>query len=507
MYCSRCGCEIKAGGRFCPQCGNAAGGFPQTSVDKKRNPKSASGKRKGKKWITIIVSVCLLVTAVGGVFLYQKVFSEKYLALVINDEGKVGYINENGKEVIECQYDMGRRFSENGIAVVGERIDVDDEGNPIYRYGCINQKGKAITECQYVDMGDFSDKSGLAYVVKISVEDEESIWKYGYINEQGEEVIPLQYNGAGSFSEKGLALVWKVVREDADSIWKYGYINEQGEEVIPLRYDYAEHFSESGLACVGKIVGEDADGYSIKKYGYINEQGEEVIPLQYDYAYSFSESGLACVEKMVREDEESIWKYGYINEQGEEVIPLQYDKAESFSKNSLAVIGKVEGKDEDGYPRYKYGYINKQGEEVIPMQYDGATSFLENGLALVEKENGEGIYEKEIINENGEKIMGSLSTDTYMNTFTGGNGFFYITEWVDDAKYKIFDKTVLTISGKFDYVDYNYGDNGTIAVGKKIGMLSDGQNKYECRYINEYGKTVMKVPDKYIYAGAFAKVK
>ena len=159
-----------------------------------------------------------------------------------------GYINEDGKEVIPCQFSGAQCFSE-GLAAVRK------DG----KWGYINKEGYEVIPCQYEDWSWFSE--GLAMVCKKS--------KYGIINKEGNEVVPCEYDSIEDFSE-GLALVCK---ND-----KYGYVNKEGKEVIGCKYDYAKSFAK-GLAMVG-VMGEfDEEEYESGrlKYGYIDKDGKYLI--------------------------------------------------------------------------------------------------------------------------------------------------------------------------------------------------------------------------------------
>jgi len=301
----------------------------------------------------------------------STLFSNGLLAVL--KDGKWGYINENGEEVIPSKYDWALAFSECGLALVA----IDDYENR--KYGYINTKGEEIIQIKYDYFMTFAE-CGLALV---AIDDYENR-KYGYINTKGEEVIPLKYDDAWDFAECGLAAV--AIGEDY-STRKYGYINTKGEEVVPPKYDFAGDFAECGLAAVK--IGE----YPNEKWGYINTKGEEVIPLKYDYdyAYDFAECGLAPVGKY--------GKWGYINTKGEEVIPLKYGYAGGFAECGLAMVAIG-----DSYEDYKWGYINTKGEEVIPLKYDDARDFAECGLAEVRI----GEYPNEkwgYINAKGEEVI------------------------------------------------------------------------------------------------------
>ena len=147
----------------------------------------------------------------------DHLFSEG-LASVQRD-GKYGFINQQGKEVIPCQYDFASSFSE-GLAYV------EKEG----KYGFVDQTGKEVIPCHYNDADDF--REGFARVRKSN--------QYGFVDQTGEEIIPCQYDEASSFKE-GFARVKKGNL--------YGFINQQGIEVIPCQYNYDSLVNE-GFALV-----------------------------------------------------------------------------------------------------------------------------------------------------------------------------------------------------------------------------------------------------------------
>jgi len=331
--------------------------------------------RRGEKWGFSDANKNLLIQAWYD---DARPFSEGLAMVKLN--GKYGYIDKSGKELIPFKYDLahyldlGHNFSEGLAAVILNG-----------KYGYIDKSGKEVIPFKY-DLGhDFSE--GLAEVVLND--------KCGYIDKSGKEVSPLKYYVVYNFSE-GLAA---VILND-----KWGYINKSGKEVIPLMYDHGRDFSE-GLAAV-RLNG---------KYGYIDKSGKEVIPLKYDDAWSFSE-GLAAVRLN--------GKYGYIDKSGKEVIPLKYDDVGLFSEGLAWVrlsdmhgyinkSGKISisipVKYDAGYPfteglaavrlNGKYGYIDKSGKEVIPLMYDYWYDFFE-GLARVEL-NGKYGY----IDKSGKKVI------------------------------------------------------------------------------------------------------
>ncbi|HZJ76736.1 MAG TPA: WG repeat-containing protein, partial [Oscillospiraceae bacterium] len=247
-------------------------------------------------------------------------FSEGLARITKTEDGeyKSGYVNKTGKIVVPLIYDRAENFSE-GLAVVvkdGKLGFIDKDGReviplnyyPYYyaygfseglsvifidnKYGYINKSNEIIIPPIYEYAGKFSE--GLAVVRENG--------KCGYIDKNGEVVIPFIYNLGNDFSE-GLA----AVRGDGG----WGYIDKKGNVIIPFKYFSAMDFSE-GLALVSKRAQYE--------HGYIDKTGKEVIPFVYTaYSRSFSE-GLAAVTK------NSLFPiYDYIDKNGNIIISSTYE--------------------------------------------------------------------------------------------------------------------------------------------------------------------------------------
>ena len=172
-------------------------------------------------------------------------------------DGKYGFINEDGEEIISCKYE-----------------DADDSSDGLARvqsaegWGFVNENGEEIIPCKYEDAGAFSD--GLARV--------KSAEGWGFVNENGEEIISCKYKVAVPDFSEGLA---RVKTKEG-----WGFVNKNGEEIIPCKYKEAYGFSE-GLAGVKTEKG----------WGFINKDGEEIIPCKYkDYNILWSGPNLAEVK-------------------------------------------------------------------------------------------------------------------------------------------------------------------------------------------------------------------
>ena len=167
----------------------------------------------------------------------------------IERDGKWGFINDAGQEVIPCIYDEVWAFSQ-GIV----RVKLNG------RWGFINKEGKEVIPCIFDDTG-FMDEVGVATV--------ELNGKYGYYNKDGQEVAPCIYDCGHDFCE-GLALVGK---NDL-----YGFIDPTGKEVVPCRYQ-----------CANDIYKGFAKVWNDDNWGIIDKNGVEVIPCIFDDLDDFAQ--------------------------------------------------------------------------------------------------------------------------------------------------------------------------------------------------------------------------
>lgn len=213
----------------------------------------------------------------------------------ISRDGKTGFVDKNGHEVVPCKYDGAHQFCE-GMAIVCEDhlLPEEEQTEEIDFYsteGFIDKAGQEVVPCgKYDDVEEYHE--GLARVKKDG--------RYGFLDKRGCEVIPCEYDWAHDFHE-GLSLVRK---DDEDY-----YIDKNRHVVLKpaeLGILVAENFSD-GLA---KVICEPGG-----KRGYINKTGRLAIPCEYDEAHDFHD-GLAMVKK------NSTW--GFIDKTGQMVLPGMY---------------------------------------------------------------------------------------------------------------------------------------------------------------------------------------
>jgi hypothetical protein len=291
------------------------------------------------------------------IFEHANNFKEGLAKTSIN--GKYGFINPEGDFVIDPQY-KGTLWFENGLALVINDTD---------QYGYIDKNGKLKVPFQHYDCQPLLFKEGFACIQK----DE----KRGFINENGMLAIPNQFDGARNFSE-GLAVV-KVGNQ-------YGYIDYSGKMVSKDYYSHAEDFDE-GFACITKngkdgIIDSNCNIFVENRYDsiisfyegiailyeedkifYMNTDKEIIYEMEYDriamenHWMMFSE-GFAPIYRD--------GKWGYINSSGEEIIaPFATNNVGSFHEDfaSFSQDGKL------------HGFINTEGRIIIEPKFTGLTRF------------------------------------------------------------------------------------------------------------------------------------
>lgn len=274
-------------------------------------------------------------------------FSEGMAAVMRN--GRWGFINVYGKEIIECNYDAATPFHEGKASVRKGEL-----------WGYIDKKNQVVipikieAECASV----FSD--GLAYIGGVSLEGTSGIYYY-FIDEHGKKVFGEKdnniYGSAGmqyyacpkfkngmveiynndkytTFDKQGRKI--KETSSSTEGLWEgdyeiykdlrngivyYGLKNTAGKVVISAKYGSINGFcagkveAPNGVVVVGLYSG-DVDEYwynlgvggiygvegECKYYGYADFQGNDTF--SEDLKERCANAGKRAVEKILNEQNE-----------------------------------------------------------------------------------------------------------------------------------------------------------------------------------------------------------
>ncbi len=150
--------------------------------------------------------------------LYQPITIVAENRIGVSRNGKQGFLDLNGKEVISCQYDEIGLFRQGRAFVrIGDRC------------GMVDTLGRIILPLEYEDR----TPKGLKYVYRDGLALVEKEGRLGYVDLDGNLVVPLVLEEAYEFTE-GLASAKK------DGLW--GYVDNHGELFIPFIFDIAAPF-------------------------------------------------------------------------------------------------------------------------------------------------------------------------------------------------------------------------------------------------------------------------
>ena len=186
-----------------------------------------------------------------------------------------GFIDTNGKEFIETQFDTVSNFV-NNFAIVRKNG----------RWFYINKSGiEPFHLDSFSKLYPFSDK-GFASIT--------NSYGTGLIDTNGVEILPPIYQSIEVLPTK------KIIVQQDD---KYGLVDEYQNEIIPLGFDYMEYIKEINNLIVvrggeyeygGNLFGYYWEGGD---WGLINLKGELILPiiygnLEYNYTTGNLEGGL-----------------------------------------------------------------------------------------------------------------------------------------------------------------------------------------------------------------------
>lgn len=273
-------------------------------------------------------------------------FGNNSRALISVEKGRTGYsrniehgyIDLQGRKIIEPQYSNARSFSEGVASVELNRIDMRQQHLYIDQNGkvILHLSGLFISPSTLTAYDDFHDE-----MAGVTVRDNNGIYLEGFINKEGLLAIAPRFIGAKPFSD-GVAVVQVIPANGSvaggaiNGKLEWGVINKSGNYVIPPRYSKLESFSEGLVVC-------QLERSSL--WGYIDKSGEIKIMPRFTAAKSFRD-GLAPVKEKE--------KWGYINPAGEFVLAPVFDDAMEF-RQGIAKVAK----------NGKYGWIDKTGSWIV----------------------------------------------------------------------------------------------------------------------------------------------
>ncbi|MDF1698331.1 MAG: WG repeat-containing protein [Saprospiraceae bacterium] len=357
-------------------------------------------------------------------------YSTEYLACVTTQDGKYGFIDEAGHEVIPCKFDGPGVFSEGWVAL--------KKGNN-WAYYDVNGKIVLDLKNRFAYCGPFHD--GAAFVSDVELDRSAPIpestkeafrQELQYIDTLGNVLFKIKnqwdvsYLSLRKYGFKDGMLKMTTAKDTTTYITRFGHLDKKGRLAIPFTHrvenNVTEEFSE-GLAGVGLREYLPGQKKPISNYGYLNKSGEWHIPPIYRTIYPFHK-GVAIVG-VAQDESRQVVRFHLIDREGNRVFPEGVETYPRLQRDSFIVVIKKEYSDkgyyksnsarsalakidgtmitdfiyEDLHPgktsddpwlaklpgkENLAGFIDDQGKIVIPFQFAGGGSYsFENGFAVV----------------------------------------------------------------------------------------------------------------------------
>tara|TARA_B110000285_G_scaffold230920_1_gene298442 strand:- start:1806 stop:3554 length:1749 start_codon:yes stop_codon:yes gene_type:complete len=283
-----------------------------------------------------------------------------YIPFQEKEDGRWGFVNFSGDEVIPPEFKDKPTLSSNGISMVteyhdgdkyydfikiyadGDKYKIDELGMKLLDALPFNEGVSATvaenSKIKYIDdefnvlftLNDIeyssSFSNGLAAVQNID-------GKWGFINKKGEIVIKCQYDKVTTFNDKH-ALVW----ENSINSNYVKIIDEKGE----VTTNFKDKYVGFGLPSEGRVAVFDGSGW-----GFCDYKGGKAILIKPSWtAVTSFHNGYASFKK------ENEW--GVIDKEGEVIVRSRYDNPLVFDNGLAPII-------EDQL----VGFIDKEGTKTI----------------------------------------------------------------------------------------------------------------------------------------------
>lgn len=230
-------------------------------------------------------------------------------------------VQETDKE-IKARAQASQKYDETGFWFYNGLLGVKAGG----KWGFINDEGRLVIPCQFSDRPIFEGNYARAYIARHCC---------GLIDNKGNVIIPFEYDNVKPFDEEGFAqfetgIYWGTIDRNgikhispkmkfqqigcfvngvapAKIDTKWGLIDTKGNKITPFQYYEIEN-------CTNNLF------YARLKprlYGYLNPFGEPLFQLWFDWMGKFDDNGLAIFALNK--------KYGIAHKSGVFLFPPIYD--------------------------------------------------------------------------------------------------------------------------------------------------------------------------------------
>ena len=364
-----------------------------------------------------------------------------------NKKGKWGYVDSNGKKVINYDYNEATAFADGRAKV--------KKGD---KWGYIDPQGKPVIKIDFSEMMNW-DNGRCKVAVGGDVKDDVLTGaKWGYINSRGEYLLKPEYDEIGPFKD-GRAYVKKGN--------EYGYINNDFEFVVPCKFNLVGRFNDKGLCWV-----RQGD-----KFGIYNVNGKEIVKPEYKHIGTFQcdilESNPISARLVKDKQMQEIAK------------KLKKEASKGLTKNALAASFGF-GSLSEATDRANQAWSNWQEMTIN----EGANLLTEEERMLMATTPNYGMLGYKFVEET---LFSELDMSKSEYLAVSNQGYILPDGYIWSMENKINDKIgIITPQGDIILKPGEYGiaflpTEGLIPVAKKKGKA------YEINYVYEStGKPMMK---------------
>jgi len=377
---------------------------------------------------------------------------------LIKNKGKYGIIDQDGKVLIDCLYDVPLEYMEG--------IYFKTQKNKLY--GIVNFRNEVILPFNYKNIENF--RGNISAIQSVE-------GKWGFINKLGQITIPCQYTYC-DFQDNVVKVrkypnkncnCYNQLKDNSDG--GIDVLNIEGVSILKNSYVYIKEF------CYGVAAVKGANG----KWGYIDTEGNEIIPLIYDKVGSsphrFEKPYMKPLPQLlfsVESDNQSI----YIDKE-----QIEY-KGEYLNEESLHTF------DQDQLFYSKIKFIKRKYDKIVNErdwcefrdQLNGMSEYFKpfETITIVCKYSAPNSYDKKplfgLLNDIGDEIQ-----PCHYSCMKKRGKYIYVQK---DALWGILDEYGREIiKCKYDSIEEFENNSARIKKNDLVGLLNTwGQELVSCKY-------------------------
>lgn len=271
----------------------------------------------------------------------------------VRKNGKWGYIDMQGKTVIDFRFDDAFGFSDDLARVVVSG-----------KSGYINKEGEIVIAPKYDDCSEFHEGVAAAMLNN----------KYGFIGKNGEWIIKPTYDAIdfGRYdSSWEKTNILQIIKGDLTGVARVE--NGRVKILVQPKYTNLYPFYDGEAKFVILHKGKDGQIGSSMTEGYVNKEGHEVFSWESKdeegEMYEYLSEGMRPYRNVKK-----LW--GFADRNFKVAISCKYDRVEQFN-NGIAVCYKGD----------KVGLIDKQGKLLLEPLYETIVPVPEEGYVIAQKGN------------------------------------------------------------------------------------------------------------------------